>query len=48
MCSHVQTLQNMCDVGCNVVAQYKNNKVAGNCGIMSGGNDSFFDTFTSQ
>jgi hypothetical protein len=46
--SHVQTLQNVCDVGCNAVVQYKNHKVAGNCGIMSGGNASFFHTFTSQ
>jgi hypothetical protein len=40
--SHVQTLKNVYYVGCNAVAQYKNHKVAGNCGIMSGGNDSFF------
>jgi hypothetical protein len=46
--SHVQTLQNVYDVGCNAVAQYKNHKIAGNCGIMSGGNDSFFYTFSSR
>lgn len=38
MGSHVQTLQNVYDVGCNAVAQYKNKKITGNCGIMSGGN----------